>query len=237
MSDTILLAEKVAKEMERLIEEGQFLPGEKLPSEGLLTEQFHVGRSTLREAMKVLKTKRVLESRRGIGTFVCAEAERVEDVFSLAEVANTVKNKLNVLEIRLLLEPEAAAMAAVNATEEQIAQLKRQCTVVERLMLLDQDYSRADSLLHQQIAESSGNAILSQLLAVIASSEFMNISSTNDECREHSMQCHRAVVDSISRRDVQGARYNMVHHIGYSRSFLLENLDQDVLDPGILLKK
>lgn len=225
MSDTGLLADRVAREIEQLIEEGYFLPGDKLPSEGVLTEKFGVGRSTLREATNVLKTRHVLESRRGIGTFVCVEKERTEEAFSLADFEQTAKNKVNVLEIRLLLEPEAAAMAAVNATEEQIAQLKKQCSVVERLMNLDQDYGRADSRLHQMIAEYSGNEILSRLIAVIANSAFMNISATNDDCREDSLQCHRAIVDSISRKDVQGARYNMVNHIGYSRGHLLENMN------------
>lgn len=222
MSQTVLLAEKVAKDIERLIEEGYFLPGDKLPSESVLTERFGVGRSTLREAMKTLKTRHVLASSRGVGTFVCPDAGRREEVFSLADIENTEKNKLSVLEIRLLLEPEAAAMAAVNASEEQIHRLERQCKAVERLMDSDQDYGQADSLFHQLIAESSGNMILSRLLAIIASSEFMSISATNDDCREHSRQCHRAIMDSIARRDVQGARYNMVNHIGYSRSCLLE---------------
>ncbi len=220
MSESLLLAERVADDIERLIAEGYYSPGEKLPSEAILTEKYKIGRSTLREATKILKTKNVLESHRGIGTFVRTPSSN-ETVFSLADVENTEKNKLNVFDIRLLIEPEAAAMAAMNATEAQIAELDRQCTVIERLMDANQDYGKADSIFHQMIAMSSGNEILSDLVAVFVNSDFMSISDTDDECRQAARQSHRAIIESIRTRDIQGARYNMVNHIGHSRSFFI----------------
>ena len=83
MSESLLLAERVADDIERLIAEGYYSPGEKLPSEAILTEKYKIGRSTLREATKILKTKNVLESHRGIGTFVRTPSSN-ETVFSLA---------------------------------------------------------------------------------------------------------------------------------------------------------
>ncbi len=226
MSDTVLLAERVANDIEQMISDGTFMPGERIPSEEVLTSRFSVGRSTLREATNMLKARKVLESYRGRGTFVCERIPREEKAFSLAHLDKTLKNKLEILEIRLLLEPEAAALAALNATEEQIEQMKRQCSLVEAKMDADEDYGKADSGLHTLIAQSSGNQLLSELISIFVNSDFMSISSTDDECRADSRKCHRAIVESISRRDIQGAKYNMVNHIGYSRSNLIQQIPQ-----------
>lgn len=101
--------------------------GERIPTEGELTELFEVGRSTVRKAVKGLVTRSVLEVRRGDGTYVISTIYMENDVLEFGNVEDRYRLALDLFDVRLMIEPEIVTWACRKATEEQIQKLKQLC--------------------------------------------------------------------------------------------------------------
>lgn len=101
--------------------------GERIPTEGELTELFEVGRSTVREAVKGLVTRGVLEVRRGDGTYVISTIYMENDVLEFGNVEDRYRLALDLFDVRLMIEPEIVTWACRKTTEEQIQKLKQLC--------------------------------------------------------------------------------------------------------------
>lgn len=101
--------------------------GERIPTEGELTELFEVGRSTVREAVKGLVTRGVLEVCRGDGTYVISTIYMENDVLGFGNVEDRYRLALDLFDVRLMIEPEIVTWACRKATEEQIQKLKQLC--------------------------------------------------------------------------------------------------------------
>lgn len=101
--------------------------GERIPTEDELTELFEVGRSTVREAVKGLVTRGVLEVRRGDGTYVISTIYMENDVLEFGNVEDRYRLALDLFDVRLMIEPEIVTWACRKATEEQIQKLKQLC--------------------------------------------------------------------------------------------------------------
>ena len=101
--------------------------GERIPTEGELTELFEVGRSTVRETVKGLVTRGVLEVRRGDGTYVISTIYMENDVLRFGNVEDRYRLALDLFDVRLMIEPEIVTWACRKATEEQIQKLKQLC--------------------------------------------------------------------------------------------------------------
>ena len=126
-----LLAEQVQEQIYHYILELSMRPGDKLPNEFELGEKFGVGRSTIREAVKLLASRGVLEVRQGSGTYVVSTTPSDLDPLGLSGVEDKIALALDLVNVRLILEPGIAEMAALNATEESIRQLRYLCDQVE----------------------------------------------------------------------------------------------------------
>ena len=107
-----LLAEQVEDEIYHYILDTPLEPGAKLPNEFELGEKFGVGRSTVREAVKLLSSKGIVEVRRGSGTYVVTTAKGLSDPLNLRSVQDKNALALDLVNVRLLLEPGMAEMAA-----------------------------------------------------------------------------------------------------------------------------
>ena len=116
-----LLAEQVEEQIYHYILDTPLNPGSKLPNEFELGEKFGVGRSTIREAVKLLSSRGIVEVRRGSGTYVLTTALGMGDPLGLSSVQDKTALALDLVNVRLLLEPGIAEMAANNATDEGIA--------------------------------------------------------------------------------------------------------------------
>ncbi len=101
--------------------------GERIPTEGELTELFEVGRSTVRKAVKGLVTRSVLEVRRGDGTYVIRTIYMENDGLGFGNVEERYRLALDLFDVRLMIEPEIVTWACRKATEEQIQKLKQLC--------------------------------------------------------------------------------------------------------------
>lgn len=120
--------------------------GQKLPNEFELGELFGVGRSTIREAVKLLSSKGILEVRRGSGTYVISTVPIESDPLGLRAVTDKSALALDLVNVRLMLEPGIAELAATQATEEDIIELRRLCDEVEKRSTVVSGISRTTSL-------------------------------------------------------------------------------------------
>lgn len=125
------LGQKTEDRLMKFILDEPIQVGEKIPNEYELTERFQVGRSTVREAVKELVSRGVLEVRRGDGTYVISTIYMENDVLGFGSVQDKYQLAMDLFEVRLMFEPEIVMLACKNATEEQIKEAERLCKEVE----------------------------------------------------------------------------------------------------------
>ena len=196
--------------------------GEKLPNEFELGQMFQVCRSTIREAVKSLVTKGILEVRRGDGTYVKSHCSLAEDPLGLSRLDDKYKLALELMDVRLILEPEIAASAAAHATPENKAELQALCGEVERLRLSGEDHTPKDIAFHTCIARCSQNRVMEMLVPIINTAVTTFASLTHRTLRRETIQTHRAITDAILAGDAVGARCAMVMHLTYNRQTIVE---------------
>ena len=161
------LAEQAAEQISQLIIDRQLTNGEKLPNEFELAEQLNVGRGTVREAVKLLVARNVLEIRRGRGTFVAHQTGVVHDPLGFAYMPDQLRLAHELLDIRLNVEPWVASLAAQQATAEDVVELRALCLEVEALIHAGENHLRRDEALHVRIARCTQNRVVCKLLPVI----------------------------------------------------------------------
>lgn len=204
--------------------------GEKLPNEFELAEKFGVGRSTIREAVKSLVSKGVLEVRRGSGTYVVSTSSLEEDPLGLGRFEDKYHLALELFEVRLMLEPEIAALASEYASEEEKAQLESLCDQVERQYTAGINHIKKDIESHTCIAKCSRNRVVEILIPLINSSVSTFATLTRRQLMKETIETHRAVTNAILKGDSVGARCAMIMHLTYNRQKLLELLEAQEKD-------
>lgn len=224
--NTKLLAVAIEQKIIEIIKENNMKPGEKLKNEYELAELLNVSRGTIREAIKGLVSRNILEVRQGSGTFVSSKNGIPNDPLGITFMTNNENLALDLLDIRLMLEPEIASMAAINGTEEQKQALLEQCKVVEDLIKENKDYSDADILFHHHIAKCSGNKVIENLIPIINSSVLVSIDVTKNIFKEDTYVEHRAIVEAIMKKDPFGAKCAMVVHLNTSRKGIIKNFSK-----------
>ncbi len=215
-----LLAEQVEDQIYHYILDTPLEPGAKLPNEFALGEKFGVGRSTIREAIKLLSSKGIVEVRRGSGTYVVTTAKGLSDPLGLRSVQDKNALALDLVNVRLLLEPGMAEMAALNATEEDIDRIRRLCDRVESKIQSGERYIEDDIAFHTCIAESSKNMVVEQLIPIIDTAVLMFVNVTHKKLLDETILTHRMLVDAIARHDPIGARSAMVMHLNFNRTYI-----------------
>lgn len=219
--DKKLLGEKIEDELMNYILEEPVEIGQKIPNEFELAEKFGVGRSTIREAVKGLVSKGILEVRRGSGTYVMTTSLPENDPLGLSKLQDKYKLALELFEVRLMLEPEIAARAAECATKEETEQLKRLCDETEQRYLDGSDHIPKDIEFHTCIARCSKNRVVEMLIPIINTAVLTFANLTHRALMQETIATHRAVVDAILDRDPVGARCAMMMHLTYNRQALI----------------
>ena len=151
------LPQKISEDIIELILEENLQPGDKLPNETILSERLNAGRSSVREAMKLLASRNIVTIRQGSGTYVASSPGMVEDPLGLTFIGNKQKLINDLLEVRFLLEPSIAAMAATHADKIDIKKITALCDEVEELLNKHEDHTQKDIEFHTAIAMSSKN--------------------------------------------------------------------------------
>lgn len=211
------LPEQVAERITQLIMEDAYRSGHKLPNEYVLAERLGVGRSTVREAIKILASRNILEVRHGSGTFVCESTGMVEDPLGFRFIRDKRRLALDLCEIRLMVEPPLAAAAAANASERDIRELERLNQLVAEQFNTGIDHSDADVALHKCIAESSGNLIAPGIVGIISTAIPLFVHVTGRRLKEETISTHGRVVAAIGKRNARAAQKAMREHIEYNQ--------------------
>ena len=220
-----LLAEQVEDQIYHYILDTPIEPGAKLPNEFELGEKFGVGRSTIREAVKLLSSQGILEVRRGSGTYVVTTTKGLSDPLGLRSVRDKNALALDLVNVRLLLEPGIAEMAAQNATDEDIERLRRLCERVETKIHDGDRYIEDDIAFHTCVAESSKNMVVEQLIPIIDTAVMMFVNITHKKLIDETILTHRMITESIANHDPIGARSAMVMHLNFNRNCIKEFCD------------
>lgn len=223
--DKRLLGVQIEDELMKYIQEGQLQIGQKLPNEFELAEMFGVGRSTVREAVKALASKGILEVRRGAGTYVVSTSSLENDPLGLSKLQDKYKLALELFEVRLMLEPEIAANAAQNASEEELLKLKQLCDETEQLYLSGKNHIPKDIEFHTCIAMCSKNRVVETLIPIINTAVLTFANLTYRTLMQETIETHRAVLDAITQRDSVGARCAMIMHLTYNRQALMKKMN------------
>ena len=205
----------------RLIGEGSLVPGGRLPAERELAESFGVSRSSLRQALKVLEIMGVISQRVGDGTYLNTAAPSVlaEPLEFLILLDGISFHEL--MEARLIVEPELAARAAARATPEDIAELQQAMAAMEASGEDHDRFVECDLLFHQTIFRVAGNRVCSLMFSVVHQSLEQLIHLTSQLVEpEHTLHLHKRVFAAIKRHDAAEARRRMAAHLEDARDLL-----------------
>lgn len=227
-----LLAEQVQEQIYQYILEQQYETGSRIPNEFQLASRFGVGRSTIREAVKLLISRGVLEVRRGSGTYVVSTAPTDLDPLGLLRFEDKMGLALDLANVRLMLEPGIAEMAALNATEEDIQKLRELCDVVEHKILEGESYIQEDIAFHTCVAACAKNKVVEQLIPIIDTAVLMFVNVTHTQLKEETIRTHRNVVNAIADHDPIGARGAMMTHMTYNRELICRLKKEKEASPG-----
>lgn len=222
------LLEQAADKIRLYVKEHDMQVGDKLPNEFQLAEMCDVGRSTIREAIKLLIFEGVVEVIRGSGTFIAEQKNSIsEDPIGLNDDSDLCKRALDFFDVRLILEPEVAALAAANATYADCQRLREAQKAVEDCISAKRDHLKADILFHTQIAECSKNKVVHNLTEIIVKGIPVFIEITRNSFANITVDHHRAIVDAIAAGDAVGARCAMITHLNHNRKKILKVAEEN----------
>jgi DNA-binding FadR family transcriptional regulator len=206
----------VLNQIGQRIVRGDFAPGDVLPNADDWSAAAGVSRTVLREALKVLAGKGLVESRPKTGTRVRPRAAwnfLDPDVLAwrFASLANGDDARA-LFELRRGIEPMSAALAAERATPQQMRELETVLAEMEEAADEPEHFAGPDLVFHQSILRMTGNELLGSLAAVIETALMMSFRLSNDNPvgQRHSLRLHREVVSRIAAKDVEGARQAML---------------------------
>jgi DNA-binding FadR family transcriptional regulator len=213
-----LLTEQIADQIYQFILQRQLSVGEKIPNEFELAQLFHVGRGTVREAIKLLISRNILEIRRGKGTFVCEKPGMVDDPFGFAYTENKLQLVADLVTVRYILEPEIASLAALSASEDEIGEMKKIQSIIEELTQGGKDYSNEDIAFHTIVAKSSRNMVMPNLIPVI----HYGIDLYNHSLKKYetlkALSFHIDIIKAIEARNPDAAKQAMQNHLDFNRT-------------------
>lgn len=209
------LGEIASEKIIKLIVDDNLKIGDKLPNEYELADKLGVGRSTIREAIKALVSRNILEIKRGSGTFIkCGVAD---DPLGLIFVKDKLKLAVDLLEIRFMIEPKIASLAAQNATQEDIKEISKLCDEVEELILKGVPHIQKDIEFHTAIARSSKNLVTTNLVPIINQSISVFIDVTNTQLKNETIETHRDILNAIKNKNANEAHDAMLLHLVHNR--------------------
>ena len=194
--------------------------GTKLPNEFVLADKFEVGRSTIREAVKQLVSQGILSVKQGSGTYVTSTTPVDQDPLGLRGVKDKMKLAWDLVNVRMILEPEIAELAALNATEEDIARLKELCDEIEEKINNEEAYVQADIAFHVCVASCTKNMVMEQLVPIIDTAVMMFVNVTHQQLTKETVMTHRMVTEAIASHDALGAKSAMSMHISFNRDLI-----------------
>ncbi len=212
------LVDVVGEQLRREIASGNLTPGEKLPSESGLTEQYKVSRTVIREAIASMRADGLVEVRHGVGVFV--RSVRPLHAGLLAADPGRISSIIEMLELRAAVETEAAGLAALRRSPAQEETILRCLQAFDAAIAGGLPTADADFRFHLAIADATGNPRFREFLD-LTGQKMIPRSSLQDDATEVAPAAylaqiqdeHRQIADAISDRDETAAREAMRLHL------------------------
>lgn len=221
------LVQEVVQHMASQIQSGRLQPGDQLPTESAIMVELAVSRTVVREAISRLQASGLVETRHGIGTFVLQAPS--SDNFRIAEQdMSTVEDVINVLELRISLETEAAGLAAQRATPQQCDAMAQALASFSAAIDEKSDAVPSDFDFHMEVAKATGNRHFADLMTYLGKRIIprtrVNTADQAPEGREAYLRRvhseHESIYNAIRNQDVESARAAMRTHLSNSRDRL-----------------
>jgi DNA-binding FadR family transcriptional regulator len=211
------LPARIAAEIGREIVEGRIASGEKLPTEHLLAQTFGVSRSVVREAIAQLRNEGLVETRQGVGAFATEKDRRQMIRVEPADLSDP-ENFRDLFQLRLALEVEAAALAAVSHTPDDLKRLDEVLAQMTGAAKWTEEGIVADLAFHRAVAAATRNDYFIQFIGFIAERIQLTINAARakavlEEIVEVTIAEHVAIRDAIAARDASRARSAMRDHL------------------------
>lgn len=208
--------DKIIKQIQELISSGQLKPGDKLPSERMLSERFGVGRTYVRDAIRKLEFYGILKTLPQSGTVVAglgitALEGLISDVLQLQG-----RDFHSLVETRVLLEVNSAKLAAMRRTNEDIEAIAKALNAYESAVAAGKSAVEEDLLFHLQIAEASKNSVLKSLMMIVTP-DILTYFKENDVCGgdrpRRALEEHHEILEFINNKDQENAELSMRSHL------------------------
>jgi GntR family transcriptional regulator, transcriptional repressor for pyruvate dehydrogenase complex len=215
------LYEQIVRQVEELIFGGKLKPGDQLLSERELAQQFGVSRTAVREAIKALREKGLVEAYSGKGTFVTnATSQTIRQSLDLMMRIGQPGNMTQLEEVREILEPDIAALAAERANEQHLATMREAIALMDRSGKDPDDYIEADLDFHLSLAEAVDNPIILSLLDSIVEllrEQRLKVFRVEGGPARGQLH-HKRILEAVERRDPEAAREAMRAHLRQVRA-------------------
>jgi GntR family transcriptional repressor for pyruvate dehydrogenase complex len=225
------LTDKAIARIRELIQSGELPPGAKLPPEQQLSSDLGLSRNLMREAVKALVVARVLEIRRGDGTYVTSlEPELLlEGLGSAVELLRGDK-LLELTEVRRLFEPVATGLAAGRVDEADLARIKHHLDAMTRAREDVELLNEHDAAFHRAVIAATGNSTLVSLLEGISGRTVRARvwrGLVDDDAGSRAIAEHRAIYAALAARDSALAQAAALIHVNTTEKWLREHVEQD----------
>ncbi|MBD2864363.1 FadR/GntR family transcriptional regulator [Paenibacillus oceani] len=225
--------EQIAEQIKQQIVGGKLPPGHKLPSTRELTERYQVGRSTMREALSMLKAMGLIEIRQGEGCYVRSiediemEVPRFEFLFTSLEAV------AELLEARISLEVANAGLAAAKRTDEDLAALQNVLSDMDSELGTEAVGEKQDMRFHLTLAKATHNSVMVKLLETISAQVELTIRETrrvrlyaNKAIASQLWHEHKAIFDAVAAREVERAQAEMRRHLNHVEDELMKSIQR-----------
>jgi len=208
------LYQDIVAQIEALLDRGDLRPGDQLPTERTLAEQFQVSRASVREALRALELLGIVETHAGGGTFVrrAVAGDLARPLSALISRGHPIAD---VIEVRGLIEPALAASAAERVMPDELVELREIVAAQERKVSAGESYVDEDTRFHELIGRAARNELLVTMLTAIfdvlraSREEWLQ---TNDRAHA-SLDAHRRILAALEAHDAAAAREASADHI------------------------
>jgi len=224
---TSRLYEQIVQQIEESVLNGSLKPGDQLPAERDLAQRLGVSRTAVREAVKTLREKGLVEAYSGRGTFITdGTSHAARQSFDLMVKVGQQEGSPHLAELRLILEPGIAALAAARVKDEDLVAMRDAVAVMDRAQKDPEAYIEADLDFHLALAEAAANPLILSLIdSIVGLLREQRIKIFNVEGGPQRGQVHhKRILAAVEHRDPEAARGAMVAH--------LEQVRQDSQTPS-----
>jgi GntR family transcriptional regulator, transcriptional repressor for pyruvate dehydrogenase complex len=223
------LADRVTQQLQGLVVNGQFSPGDRLPSERELGDRFGVSRTVVREAVRALVAKGLLEVRPGSGTVIRAltTESAVESMSLLLRQRSRRLDYAQVVEVRRLLEVEIAGLAAERRSDSDIETMEEVLRQAKERLDDPDNFINTDIAFHAALAQATQNELFVVLLDSIADVmvEVRRLGLGVPGTPARALGYHRSILACVRVGDVEGARQAMYRHMDEARDTMRQAVD------------